>query len=111
MNYLPQNYRDKLEFENPKTMEEVIMQEKLCYAQFKQRADLNKTWQNKKKEKLEQMNTGTDLNDVRGICKCGVILICTKLSCSRPHILEGLCCEHRPRSSQAPTKESAPRSF
>lgn len=43
MSCLPQNYRDKMEFANPKTMEEAIREKKLCYTQFKQRIELNKT--------------------------------------------------------------------
>ena len=48
MSYIPQNYRDKMEFENPKTMEEAIRQEKLCYTQFKKQEELSKSWKTKK---------------------------------------------------------------
>lgn len=58
MSCLPQNYRDKVEFANPKTMEEAIRQEKLRYTQFKQMTKLNKTCQNKKKGKLEHRKKG-----------------------------------------------------
>ena len=53
MSYIPQSYRDKMEFENPKIMKEAIIQAKLCYTQFKQCVELSKSWQNKKIEKLE----------------------------------------------------------
>lgn len=36
MSCLPQNYRDNMEFANPKNMEESIRQEILCHTQFKQ---------------------------------------------------------------------------
>jgi hypothetical protein len=38
MSCLPQAYKDKIEFLNPKTMDEVIRHAKLCYTQFKQRS-------------------------------------------------------------------------
>ena len=32
---LPQFYKDKLEYDNPKIMDEAIRREKLCYSQMK----------------------------------------------------------------------------
>jgi hypothetical protein len=39
MSCLPQAYKDKIEFLNPKTMDEVIRHAKLCFTQFKQRSE------------------------------------------------------------------------
>jgi hypothetical protein len=47
MSCLPQAYKDKIEFLNPKTMDEIIRHAKLCYTQFKQRYENTKTWQNR----------------------------------------------------------------
>jgi hypothetical protein len=33
---LPKSYRDKIEFLNPKIMDEIIRHPKLCYTQFKE---------------------------------------------------------------------------
>ena len=31
LSYLPQAYKDKIEFENPKTLDEVLRKARLCY--------------------------------------------------------------------------------
>jgi hypothetical protein len=43
MSCFPQVYKDKIEFLNPKTMDEVIRHAKLCFTQFKQRTENAKT--------------------------------------------------------------------
>jgi hypothetical protein len=40
---LPQAYKDKIEFLNPKTMDEIIRHTKLCYTNFKQRYENTKS--------------------------------------------------------------------
>ena len=47
-------YKDKIEFDMPKTMDEAIRNAKLCYLLFKQRSELSRTWQNKNNEKMDQ---------------------------------------------------------
>ena len=32
---LPQSYKDRIEFENPKTLDEVFRKERLCFEQYK----------------------------------------------------------------------------
>jgi hypothetical protein len=39
ISFLPQIYRDKLDYDNPKTLDEAIRKEKLCYKQLKQRGE------------------------------------------------------------------------
>ena len=48
MIFLPLSYKDKIEFDMPKTMDEAIMKAKLCYLLFKHRSELSRIWQNKK---------------------------------------------------------------
>ena len=51
ISFLPPYYKDKIEFEMPKTMGEAMRKEKLWYLLFKQRYELNRTWRNKNNEK------------------------------------------------------------
>ena len=53
MSCLPQAYEDKIEFLNPKTMDEVIRHAKLCFTQFKQRFKNKKSCQYKSKDKFD----------------------------------------------------------
>ena len=41
---IPLAYKGKIEFDMPKTMDEVIRKAKLCYLLFKQRSELSRTW-------------------------------------------------------------------
>ena len=47
LNYLPAVYKEKIEFDNPKTMDEVVRKSRLCYQQFKGRGEHGKSWVNK----------------------------------------------------------------
>ena len=51
---LPQSYKDKIEFDMPKTVDEGIKKVRLYYLQFKQRSKMRKNWQHKKRENMEQ---------------------------------------------------------
>ena len=35
LSYLPQDYKDRIEFDNPKTLDEVPRKARLCYEQYK----------------------------------------------------------------------------
>ena len=35
LRYLPQDYKDRIEFDNPKTLDEVLRKARLCYEQYK----------------------------------------------------------------------------
>jgi len=45
---LPQSYKEKIEFDNPKTLSEVFIKAKMCYDQYKQWYELPKAWMDKK---------------------------------------------------------------
>ena len=51
---LPAAYKEKIDFEMPKTMDEAIIKANLFYHLFKQRSELTKSWKNKKNEKMDQ---------------------------------------------------------
>jgi hypothetical protein len=55
---LPQSYKDIIEFDNPKTLNEVLRKERICYEQYKQRSENPKAWREKKQEKLNQRKKG-----------------------------------------------------
>ena len=51
---LPQSYKDRIEFYEPRTLEEVIRKAKYCYKQRKSKPDYHKAWKEKKNEKFDQ---------------------------------------------------------
>jgi hypothetical protein len=55
---LPQSYRDMIEFDEPKTLDDTIRKGKYCYEQSKNKPEFNKIWKEKKKEKFEQRKKG-----------------------------------------------------
>ena len=55
---LPQYYKDRIEFYDPRTLEEAIWQAKYCYEQRKGKLDYQKTWKDKKNEKSYQRKKG-----------------------------------------------------
>ena len=56
--YLPPTYKENIEFDIRKPMDEEIGKEKLCYDLFKQWSALTKNWKNKKNEKSDQRKKG-----------------------------------------------------
>ena len=55
---LPQSYKDRIEFYEPRTLEEAIRKAKYCYEQRKGKPDYHKTWKDKKNENSDQMKKG-----------------------------------------------------
>ena len=55
---LPQSYEDKIEFYEPRTLEEAIRKAKYRYEQSKGKLDYHKTWKDKKNEKSNQRKKG-----------------------------------------------------
>ena len=55
---MPQAYRDRIEFYEPRTLEEAIRKAKYCYEQSKGKPDLHKAWKDKKNEKFDQRKKG-----------------------------------------------------
>eukprot|EP00253_Pinus_taeda_P004686 PITA_04686 len=64
VNSLPLSMRERIEFDNPKTMDEAIRKARICYQQSKQRREiLGKKWVDKKSSKLARNtkdNRGTE---------------------------------------------------
>ena len=55
---LLQSYNDRIEFNNPNTLDKVLRKERLCFEQYKQRNDTPKAQKDKKKEKINQQKKG-----------------------------------------------------
>ena len=55
---LPQSYKDRIEFDEPRTLEEAIRKAKYCYDQNKEKIDHHKDWKGNKNEKFEQRKKG-----------------------------------------------------
>ena len=53
---LPQSYKDRIEFYEPRNLEEAIRKAKYCYEQRKGKPDYHKAWKDKKNEKFDQRN-------------------------------------------------------
>ena len=54
----PQSYKDKIEFYEPKTLEESIRKDKYCYEQRRGKPDYHKTWKDRKNEKSDKRKKG-----------------------------------------------------
>ena len=50
----PHYYKDRIEFYEPRTLEDVTRKDKYCYEQRKCKSDYHKTWKVKKNEKYDQ---------------------------------------------------------
>ena len=55
---LPQSYKDRIEFYEPRTLEEAIRKAKYCYEKSKGKLDYHKTWKDKKNDKSDQRKKG-----------------------------------------------------
>ena len=58
---LPQSYKDRIEFYEPRSLEEVIRKAKNFYEQSKGKPDYHKTWKEKNNEKSDQRKKGFKL--------------------------------------------------
>ena len=50
---IPQEYKDRIDFDQYRTLEEAIRKAKYCYDQNKSKPDLHKTWKEKRNEKFD----------------------------------------------------------
>ena len=55
---LPQSYKERIEFYEPRNLEEAIRNVKYCYDQRKGKMDYHKTWKDKKNENFDQRKNG-----------------------------------------------------
>ena len=51
---LPQAYKDRIEFDEPRTLEEAIRKAKYCYDQNKRKPNSHKAWKDKRNENFDQ---------------------------------------------------------
>ena len=58
MSGLPQSYKERIEFYEPRTLEEAIRKAKYFYEKRKGKNDYHKTWKDKKNEKYDQGKKG-----------------------------------------------------
>jgi hypothetical protein len=54
----PQSHGDRIEFDEPKTLDDTIRKGNYCYEQSKKKPEFNKMWKEKKKENFEQRKKG-----------------------------------------------------
>jgi hypothetical protein len=55
---IPSFMSDKLQYDDPKTLEEAIRRDKCLYDQHKGRTTFQKAWEDKKKNKMEKRKKG-----------------------------------------------------
>ena len=55
---LPQSYKDIIEFNEPRTLEEAIQKDKYFYEKRKGKLDYQKTWKDKRNDKSDQRKKG-----------------------------------------------------
>jgi hypothetical protein len=56
---LPPSIIDKIQYDDPKTMEEMIRREKCLYEQQREKPNFEKAWDDKKKFQMDQRKKGT----------------------------------------------------
>jgi hypothetical protein len=56
--FLPRSYKDKIEFDNPKTLSEFFRKSRMCYDQYKQSSKILKSWKDKKRDIMNQRKKG-----------------------------------------------------
>ena len=54
----PQSYKDRIEFYEPRTLEEAIRKARYFYEQSRGKPDYHKTWKDRKNEKSDQRKKG-----------------------------------------------------
>jgi hypothetical protein len=58
---LPRSYKDRIEFNNPKTLSEVFRKAQMCYDRYKQRSKIPKARKDKKQDRMNQWKKGFQL--------------------------------------------------
>eukprot|EP00253_Pinus_taeda_P012331 PITA_12331 len=67
---LPMYMRERVEFDNPRTMDEAIRKARICYQQSKQKGDSsNRKWNEKKNNKAVGNNKGSRSGGIKGSSK------------------------------------------
>ena len=60
---LPTSFKDRIEFDNPKTLEEAMRKADFCYEQSKKR-EILPNWKNKKTSQFDQKRRGFNSNNI-----------------------------------------------
>ena len=63
LRYLPTSFNDRIEFDNPKTLEEAMRKEEFCYEQGKKR-EILPNWKAKKTTQIDQRRRGFNSNKI-----------------------------------------------
>ena len=58
LSYLPRSYKDRIEFDNPKTLRIFFRKAWMRYDQYKQRSEIPKAWKDKKWDRMNQRKKG-----------------------------------------------------
>ena len=58
---LPQSYKDRIEFDEPRTLEDAIRKANYCYDEKKSKNDSHKAWKDKRKENFDERKKGFKL--------------------------------------------------
>jgi len=67
---LPLNMQERIEFDNPKKMDEAIHKARICYQQGKQKGEIpGKRWNDKRSNKLARCNKGNSGSGSKGFGK------------------------------------------
>jgi len=66
---LPLFMKERLDFDNPKTMDEVIRKARIYYQQNKPKGDMSKRWADKKGNKFISSHKGNKNNSIKGLIK------------------------------------------
>jgi hypothetical protein len=56
--FLPHSYKEMIEFDNPKSLNELFRKVGMCYEKYKQKSEISKAWKDKKRDKLNQHKKG-----------------------------------------------------
>ena len=59
---LPLNFKDKIEYDNPKTLEEVMRKDKFCYEQIRNKREGVPNWKVKRTNNFEQRRKSFKFN-------------------------------------------------
>jgi hypothetical protein len=66
---LPRSYRDRIGFDNPKSLSESFRKERMCYDQYMQQVEFPKTWKDKRQDGTHQRKKGYQPNPYRNETK------------------------------------------
>jgi len=63
LSFLPAIYKERIEYDNPRTLEEAMRKDKICYDQNKSKMDHNANWKGKRANNYNQGKKGNRFNN------------------------------------------------